>query len=349
MIKIIHGNLLEAPVEALVNTVNTVGVMGKGIALQFKRAFPQNFKAYAAAVKADQVSIGKMFVYDNGVLSQPRFIINFPTKQHWRNASQLAYIDAGLEDLVQAIHAYGIHSIAVPALGCSNGGLTWNEVQPRIEAALGGLTGVEVHLYAPLATTEPVIELQIPAQKPSLTISRAIILRLFASYTAFGDDLGKLEAQKLAYFVQNSGFDLKLAFVKQQYGPYADALNHVLLRLEGHYLKGFGDRQQRSHIQILPGVIDDAEALFATDPLATQAIERVMDLIHGFETPYGMELLATVHWVATHEGAHDLAAARNAVQRWNDRKNSTFGEHHIRAAWLRLQANGWLELQPASH
>ena len=149
MIRFTTGNLLEADVEALVNTVNTVGVMGKGVALMFKEAYAENYRAYAAACKAGDVEVGRMLVTENGELIGPRWIINFPTKQHWRGKTNPVWIDAGLEDLQRVIAELGIRSLALPPLGCGNGGLKWEDVRPRIEATLACLEGVEVTVYEP--------------------------------------------------------------------------------------------------------------------------------------------------------------------------------------------------------
>jgi O-acetyl-ADP-ribose deacetylase (regulator of RNase III) len=149
VIQIARGNLLEAPVEALVNAVNCIGVMGKGLALQFKQAFPANFRAYEAAARAGSVVPGRMFVHDRGILVGPRYIINFPTKRHWRDKSRMEDIEAGLTALVDEVRERGIRSIAVPPLGCGLGGLDWSEVRPRIEAAFATVSEVDVHLYAP--------------------------------------------------------------------------------------------------------------------------------------------------------------------------------------------------------
>ena len=150
VIEIAHGNLLKAPVEALVNTVNTVGVMGKGIALQFRRAFPEMFRVYEKACRAGEVQLGKVSVFDLGcLLGGPRWVINFPTKGHWRAASRLADIEDGLSDLAVTVGRLGIRSIAVPPLGCGHGGLRWDDVRPRIEAALGTLGDVKVLVYQP--------------------------------------------------------------------------------------------------------------------------------------------------------------------------------------------------------
>jgi len=149
VITIASGNLLHADVEALVNAVNCVGVMGKGLALQFKNRFPANFEAYAKACKAGEVRIGAMFVFATGLHQNPRFLVNFPTKQHWRNSSRIEDIEAGLQSLVGEIRERCIRSIAVPALGCGLGGLEWREVRPRIEAAFASLPEVDVRLYVP--------------------------------------------------------------------------------------------------------------------------------------------------------------------------------------------------------
>ncbi len=148
MIEYKNGDLLMADAEALVNAVNCVGVMGKGIALQFKQAYPENFNRYKNACKANQVQIGKMFITDNG-LQRPRHLINFPTKQHWRNQSRLDDIRLGLKALVAEISRLKIQSVAIPALGCGNGGLSWNDVLPLIIEAFSELHHVRVLIYAP--------------------------------------------------------------------------------------------------------------------------------------------------------------------------------------------------------
>ena len=148
-IKYVSGDLLTYPAEAIINTVNCVGVMGKGIALQFKQKYPENFRNYAKECKAGNVTTGKMLVYDCGMLSEnPRYIINFPTKQHWRNNSKIEYITSGLDDLVNVIEKYQIKSIAIPQLGCGNGGLIWEEVEDIIIDRLSHLN-IEVFIFAP--------------------------------------------------------------------------------------------------------------------------------------------------------------------------------------------------------
>ena len=148
MIAYLRGNLLEDDAQALVNTVNTVGVMGKGIALQFKQRFPANFAAYAQACKLGQVQTGRMFVTESGELTGPRWVVNFPTKQHWRDPSRMEWVVDGLQDLRSFLVSNAVQSIALPALGAGLGGLPWAAVRGHIEAALGDLA-VDVRVYEP--------------------------------------------------------------------------------------------------------------------------------------------------------------------------------------------------------
>lgn len=343
MVRIVTGNLLEAKVEALVNTVNTVGVMGKGIALQFRRAFDDNYKAYAQAAKKGQVKIGQMFVYDYGALAEPpRYIVNFPTKEHWRGPSSLEFIAAGLQDLVRVIQEYQIRSIAVPALGCSNGGLKWEDVRPLIEGALGGLEGVEVLLFAPYAGAE-ILPLKASQKVPGLTVARAALLKMMSIYEVFGNSLGRLEAQKLAYLLQTAGVEeFKLRFEAAQFGPFAEPLNKLLLTLDGHYLEGYGDRSRPSHMYVRPDVLEPIDDYLSQFGHVNQSIERVGRLIAGFESPYGMELITSLHWLATQGGDLDFESALRHLREWNSRKAATFRLEDARLAWSRLVDDGWV-------
>jgi O-acetyl-ADP-ribose deacetylase (regulator of RNase III) len=229
------GDLLQQDnIDAIVNTVNCVGVMGKGIALQFKHKWPDNFKAYASACKRGEVQPGRMFVFDSGGLVKPNFIINFPTKQHWRGASQLAWIESGLHDLVRQVQVRGIRSIAIPPLGCGNGGLDWNVVKPMIEQAFAAVPDVQVHVFEP--SFSPVLRAAMPVDLPKMTAGRAALVKVIQSYKAMDFDLGKIAIQKLAYFLQLSGEPLNLNFEKQKFGPYAGSLRHVLNKMEGIYI-----------------------------------------------------------------------------------------------------------------
>ncbi|MEX1361501.1 MAG: macro domain-containing protein [Nannocystaceae bacterium] len=337
------GNLLEADVDALVNTVNTQGVMGKGLALQFKKAFPDAFQSYVRACKAGEVVPGKIHTVHR--LVAPRFILNFPTKKHWRNPSKLEYIRDGLDDLVQQVRALRIQSIAVPPLGCGHGGLDWEDVRPLIESAFAHLPGVRVVLYAPKGA--PAADAIIDRRKtPRMTAARAAVLALMSKYLETGYEyrLSLLEVQKLAYFLQECGEPLRLQYVAHHYGPYADNLRKALRNMEGHYTRGVGDgrNEPETPLEILPGAIEAATKFLAGQPESAGRLERVARLIEGFETPFGMELLATVHWVARGEAALDLEAVTAGVHAWSERKRSTMKDGHVRAAWSRLVELGWV-------
>ena len=237
MIKEGQGNLLEADAEALVNTVNCVGHMGKGIALQFKQAYPDNFHAYQKAVKAGLVRPGAMFVFETGRYLNPRFIINFPTKRHWRGKSRLEDISSGLLALVEEIESRGIRSIAVPPLGCGNGGLDWKVVGPMIRDALAQLSNVEVILYPP-SGAPAAQDMPVHTAAPNMTAARALFVKAIEQYQQSDYRLTLLEIHKLAYFLQEAGEPLKLRYTAGPYGPYADNLNKVLQRIEGHFTRG---------------------------------------------------------------------------------------------------------------
>lgn len=345
MIEEARGNLLRADVDALVNTVNTVGVMGKGIALQFKRAYPEMFHAYVSACKAGEVEIGKMHVWHTGSLSGPRFVINFPTKRHWRAPSRMEYVTDGLEDLVRVIREEGIESIAVPPLGAGNGGLEWSMVRPRISSALDALPDVRVLLYEPTGAP-PAQEMVGTREMKPLTRGRAALIEILGEYLKTAVEGTLIEVQKLMYFLQEAGEPLRLNYEPNRYGPYADNLRHVLKELEGTYLTGFGDGSAKvldaEPIRPLPGAIEAASAVLATDDLTRARIARVLALADGFDSMYGMELLATVHWVVAHESTTDVDGLVKKVQSWSPRKRELFSERHIVIARQKLADEGWI-------
>jgi O-acetyl-ADP-ribose deacetylase (regulator of RNase III) len=341
VIELMTGDILQADAEALVNTVNCVGIMGRGIALQFKNAFPQNFKAYEAACSRDEVRPGRMFVFETSALTNPKFIINFPTKRHWKGKSRIEDIDAGLKALVEEVSSRGIRSIAIPPLGSGLGGLNWADVRPRIEAALLGIGGLHVSIYepnsAPVATKS--------REVPTMTAGRAALVVLVNRYLGGLMDpfVTLIELQKLMYFMQEAGEPLRLNYVKHHYGPYADNLRHVLTKIEGHLVSGYhdgGDAPDKQ-LALVPGAVRDAEAFLAGDAATRSRFDRVGALVDGFETPFGLDLLATVHWVATREHASDMDDAIGKVYAWSDRKRR-FSPHQIGIAYETLRAGGWL-------
>ena len=337
------GDLLKQhDVDAIVNTVNCVGVMGKGIALQFKNKWPDNFKAYASACKSSHVVTGKMFIYNLGAIATPKYIINFPTKDHWRRKSKIEYIKDGLDDLVTQIQILNIKSISIPPLGSGNGGLDWNDVKQLITKAFMELPDVEVRLFEPVGTPAA-NSMEVNTSKPNMTAGRAAILKLLDIYGTLNYGLSKIEVQKLAYFLQESGEDLKLKFVKHNYGPYADQLRHVLNRMDGHYIQGVGGGVVTSEIRANNKALSEAETFIhqsGTSDL-NKHIERVAALIQGYQTSYGMELLATVHWVVKHNTVKTLDQLVATVHKWNSRKKDIMRPEHIGIARDHLIDKGW--------
>ena len=344
MIRFGRGDILAADAEVLVNTVNCVGVMGRGIALQFKNRFPANFKAYAAACKRNEVRPGKMFVFDTRELSWPRYVINFPTKRHWRGKSRIEDIRAGLEALVEEIRARGIRSVAIPPLGSGLGGLDWNEVRPLIEEAMEALPNVDVLVFEPGGRGEE--RSNRSTEVPRLTPGRASLVVLMHRYLAglMDPSISLLEVHKLIYFLQMADEPLKLRFVKGPYGPYAENLRHVLRDVEGHLVAGYasGGDAPGKQLTIVPGAVEDAERFLAEHDTTRERFDRVSRLVEGFETPFGLELLATVHWVVAREGAEENSAIEAATYAWAARKRQ-FSSAQIRLASERLRAEGWLE------
>ena len=324
MIEYRSGDILESGAEALVNTVNCVGVMGRGIALQFKNAFPQNFKAYAVACKREEVQPGRMFVFETGQIMPPRYIINFPTKRHWRGKSRIEDIDAGLKALVAEIRARRIRSIAVPPLGAGLGGLDWlAEVRPRIETALRQLDDVQVIVYEPNGAPASDI-MRHRREVPQMTAGRAALVELMHRYLGGLLDpfVTLLEVHKLMYFLQEAGEPLRLRYKAAPYGPYAENLRHVLHAIEGHLIAGYddgGDAPDKP-LTLVPGAVDEAAVFLAEHRQTRERFDRVAALVEGFESPFGLELLSTVHWVMHHESVHTLPDVIARTYAWNDRK-----------------------------
>lgn len=350
MITFTHGNLLEAPAEALVNTVNTVGVMGKGIALMFKERFPLNYQEYVKACKAGLVQTGKMFVTETHELSGPRWIINFPTKQHWRADSRMEWVVDGLHDLRGFIVEKRIKSIAIPPLGAGNGSLDWLLVREKIVQILGDLP-TEVLIF------EPSQQYQNIAKREgvmSLTPARALIAELIRRYWVMGMECSLLEVQKLAWFMERAieqfnpqNNPLNLNFKAHIYGPYAHNLTHLLNSLDGSYLhceKRITDAKNLDVIWFEESSRAVVETFINTEAKSYKAaLVYTESLIDGFESPFGMELLATVDWLLFKEKiSPNLTAIREGLKNWpggadaGTRKNRLFDDRAIQIALDRL-------------
>jgi O-acetyl-ADP-ribose deacetylase (regulator of RNase III) len=339
VVRFTQGDILKTDAEALVNTVNCVGVMGRGIALQFKHAFPANFDAYAKACERGDVKPGHMLVFETGALT-PQLIVNFPTKRHWRGKSRIEDIQSGLEALVAEIRKRHINSIAIPPLGSGLGGLDWRQVRPLIENALAQVPEVEAIVFEPSARPEPVTA---SAKSPNLTAGRAALVGLIGRYLAgmMDTSITLLEVHKLMYFLQRAGEPLRLNYTEALYGPYAENLRHVLAAINGHLITGFaaGD-DPTTELELVPGALERARAFLAERTETNARFERVAELVDGFESPFGLELLATVDWVSTEGHASSPDAIRDGVYAWNARKQQ-FTPEQIQLAADRLQSAGF--------
>ncbi len=343
MIEYKIGDILKEDAEALVNTVNCVGIMGRGVALQFKQAFPENYREYVDACKKGKVQPGRMLVYDTQRLINPRYIINFPTKRHWKGKSRIEDIEAGLKDLVNVIRTYKICSIALPPLGSGLGGLDWQEVKKHIELALAQLNDVHVVIYEP-AGSRVVEKMSYSRTPPRMTAGRAALVTLMHRYIEGLLDpfVTLLEVHKLMYFMQEAGEPLRLKFQKGPYGPYAENLRHVLHAVEGHLVFGYADGGDNpaKQLNLVPGTIQDADAFLEGHPETRSRLRAVSELVAGFESTLGLELLSTVHWVVNNEPVASMDDIVDRTYSWNDRKRQ-FTPRQIQRAFERIKQKGW--------
>ena len=351
MLTFTEGNLLTADTEALVNTVNEVGVMGKGIALMFREAYPENNREYELACKRGEVRVGRVLVTENKAHWGPKWIINFPTKKHWRNPSKLEWIRDGLKDLREAILEREIKSIAVPPLGCGNGGLEWRDVKSLIAESLGSLSSVDVKVFAPTA------KYQNTAKKSGagrLTPARALVAEMIRRYEVLGFECSLLEVQKLAWFLRRGLMatrvqdPLKLQFVAGKYGPYSDTLRHLLDALDGSFLhsaKRMADARRDDVVTFEYGKEEALDKYLSAPEMAKYvgAVQWTQKMIEGFESPYGMELLATVDWLIVEQHVEpEVDQIRNAVHNWPhsdgaaNRKTNLFDDRVLGIAIRRI-------------
>ncbi len=346
MINLVKQNIFKQDVEAIVNTVNCVGVMGRGIALQFKKNYPENYKFYLKACKDKEVRIGKMLVFKTNTLHNPKYIINFPTKDHWKSKSKIQDIESGLKALIEIIKHNNIKSIAIPPLGCGLGGLDWREVLPKIQTAFMEAKDVSAIVLEPHSEPD-YTKVAKNNEVPEMTIGRAALIGLMRRYlqAVMDPTISLLEIHKLMYFMQEAGENLKLRYKKAPYGPYAENLSHVLDNIEGHFISGYTKNGDEPAKPITPNqkYFDTAERLLQEHTETLGRFKKVNDLIQGFETPYGMELLATIHWVASKEShSRSVDEIISKTYEWNSRKKQ-FTPEQIKIAFDVLKDKSWLK------
>ncbi len=326
MIHYTTGNLLESNAEALVNTVNTVGVMGKGIALQFKKMFPNNFKLYAKACKNNKLKVGKLLITeDDSLFTGRKIIINFPTKTHWRKPSEYIYIEEGVKELKKIIIERDLKSVAIPPLGTGNGGLNWNKVKQILGAELSSLD-CDIFIFQPNTKIKEVLK----KERVKLTPARAMLLAVLYELVKNGEFVSEFAAEKTAYFLQRFGAEkeFRLTFNPNFYGPYSGKVRHVLYYLNGSYIMGYSSKDKKPFEEL--GLVPDAETdivnyLNRTENLQYKLIvEKTIKFLKGFYSPFGLELLSTIDFIINNTEANSLEAITIKLQNWSGRKKTLF-------------------------
>jgi O-acetyl-ADP-ribose deacetylase (regulator of RNase III) len=329
----VKGNILDSDAQALVNTVNTVGVMGKGIALQFKERFPDNFKLYRKACNEGVVQVGKMFVTRDRDLNGEKIIINFPTKKEWYKKSQYTYIDEGLKDLANVIQNMKIRSVAIPPLGCGNGGLNWEKIKELIEKHLGNLVGVELFVFVPNPGVKKILQSQGVKREPKLTPARAMLLFSLFRYEKFGEYASLFVANKLAYFLQLTGEPLRLKFKSHFFGPYSNEVGKVLYTLNGKYLTGMEQYEAKpfATLSLNYDVYPEIEEYIQKNLNFEQKerLGKLFEVIKGYETALSLEVLSSVDYFRRNRPGLNNEELTRLIQDQSDRKQKIINKEYV--------------------
>jgi O-acetyl-ADP-ribose deacetylase (regulator of RNase III) len=339
MIKYIEGDIFESKAEALINTVNTVGVMGKGIALQFKKAFPNNYKSYVEACKKNEIQIGKVFIVkDSNLQIGAKYIINFPTKKHWRNSSEYHYIESGLDDLIRVLKEYKIKSVAIPPLGAGNGGLEWEKVKIIIEHKLKSLD-VEINIFEP---TLP-IEQQLKKERVKLTDARALLLYVLYDLVMNGEYVSEFSSEKVCYFLQRFGAEkyFNLEFTPKFYGPYSGKVRYVLNVLNGSYLKGYSGMNKKPFepLMLISDGFHEVKSHVENNPELNMIARKTTHFLNGFYSDFALELLSSIDFITSNQKSFDFELINKQLEEWSERKRSLFSNpRYIQIAIKQLQS-----------
>ena len=324
MIRFTKGNILESQAQALINTVNTVGVMGKGIALQFKKAYPDNFKIYYSAFKNNELAIGKLLVVkDQNITSGEKLIINFPTKKSWRKPSEYSYIEQGLDDLIRVINKYQIKSLAIPPLGSGSGGLRWEKVKKMIENKLSG-SNIDIIIYEPTAQ----IKEQLKKERVKLTEARALLLYVLYDLVRNGEYVSEFSSEKVCYFLQRFGAkdSFKLDFQPNFYGPYSGKVRYVLNYLNGSYIMGYSDMSKKPFepLTLIPDGLDAVEKYLKDKVNLKNIAEKTKTFLNGFYSDFALELLSSIDYITLENNTFDKGVIVESLEKWSTRKRSLF-------------------------
>lgn len=340
------GNLLDSEAEALVNTVNTVGIMGKGIALQFKNMFPNNFKLYVQACKNKEIKIGQLLVTEEvALLAGKKIIINFPTKTNWRLPSEYQYIEIGLTELVKVISDKNIKSIAIPPLGSGNGGLDWNKVKLILDKHLADLD-CDIYIYEPSVAIQEALK----KERVKLTPARAMLLSVLYELVRNGEFVSEFSSEKIAYFLQRFGAKqaFNLEFQSNFYGPYSGKVKHVLYYLNGSYIMGYSSKDKKPFEEL--GLILDAELEvneFLNKPehvFFKNIVEKTKSFLKGFYSTFGLELLSTIDFIIYEKNVKTSETIMRELENWSERKKTLFkNPKFIQIAIKNLELHLYLE------
>lgn len=336
MIQFTKGNLLESPAQALVNTVNTEGVMGKGIALQFKEMFPDNYRLYRDACKKHLVNVGQMFVTSESTLTDTKIIVNFPTKTTWKKPSEYSYIEEGLRALRNEIISRNISSIAIPPLGSHNGGLDWLVVKQMIINYLQNLN-CQIYIYEP---SDAIVE-KMKSERVKLTPARAMMLDVLCDMVSYGEFASVFAAEKAVYFLQRNGAKniFNIDFTRSFYGPYSKGkIAHVLYYLNGSYVRGMGGMQTKPFDEIW--LLSDTSTS-VSDYLNSEENQKFKEIsertklfLRGYYSTYSLELLSTVDYILLNDKRLEqwknmnncdvIDLVNEDISQWSQRKEAFF-------------------------
>jgi len=355
-VRILEGDLLKSNMHALVNTVNTVGIMGKGVALAFKKRYPDMFRDYVKRCDRGEVRLGEPYIYRDS----DHLIVNFPTKQHWRSVSRLSDIEAGLDYLERHYKEWQIKSLAVPPLGCGNGQLEWRVVGPVLLRHLKRLD-IPVELYAPHGSTlldETQLDLLDQAEpkgydqqwrlEPWLVAIAETVRRLES--LRYHWPVGRVVLQKTVYFATVAGLPTGLEFQRGSYGPFAPDLKAAVARLQNNGILTEQHRGQMIEMRT-SSALDDARVSYS-DELAKWdgLIDRLVDLVAGFNTARA-EVAATVHYASQDLRSQlgrkpTVSEVVDYVEDWKRRRNPRLERTDILRAIVGLGTRGWLQVDP---
>lgn len=316
MIEFTTGNILNSDVDCLVNTVNCEGYMGKGIAYQFKQAFPDNYKAYVEACRKGQMRIGSVFIYSE----DGKTIVNFPTKDKWRNNSKIEYIQEGLENLVDKLTLVKPASVAIPPLGCGNGGLQWHDVKGLIEEYLSPVPDIKFIVYEPSNYYKADIK-----TAPKLNLSHLVLMQLKFNLVKFD----KIRLQKCAYFFNIFSGQTYFSFERAKYGPYAhsiDILSKQIKEYQSFYNIDTSKAYELAHKELVSESIANKLEQYRIFIIKSSSI------VNNVKSQKDLEVLASVSRVIEEHKEIDEIGINNEIKHWSERKKEMMSGKEIKNA-----------------